>query len=245
MPRRTGFTLMELLVVISVILVLVAMLVPAISMIKARAKEAVCRNSLQQIGTVIISYRGEQRDGHPPGSLVGLFATGTTSGTGPVSDQAMAGESVARSLVCPLDASKGASNDMGMKSWLYLNQSGYDLRELYEPGSSYCYETSSQLTLREPVPYDWFFPAGKPDGWPDDTWADGKAYELKHGNGGQPYKSEFFPIVRCWHHYDWPTHSYKKKVLNIAWDGSVFWSAPSGSLPPNPPSPDRWENLAK
>lgn len=239
MPRRTGFTLMELLVVISVILVLVAMLVPAISMIKARAKEAVCRNSLQQIGTVIISYRGEQRDGHPPGSLVGLFATGTTSGTGPVSDQAMAGESVARSLVCPLDRNKGSNSDMGMKPWLYMN-GGYDLRELYESGSSYCYETSSDKPL-QPTPYGWFFPSAPPSNWPDSTWADGKAYQLKHGNGNGPFKSEFFPIVRCWHHYDWPTNSYKKKILNIAWDGSVFWSAPSGG----PNSPDCWENLAK
>jgi prepilin-type N-terminal cleavage/methylation domain-containing protein len=244
MLRRTGFTLMELMVVISVILILVAMLVPVISMIKTRAKEAVCRNNLQQIGIVVISYRGEQRDGHPPGSLVGLFATATTSGTGPTSDQAMAGESVARSLVCPLDVHKGASSDMGMTPWLY-NNSGYDLRELYETGSSYCYETSSDKQL-QPTPYGWFFPSAPPSNWPDKTWADGKAYQLKLGNNGGPFKQEFFPILRCWHHYGWPTNSYKKKILNIAWDGSVFWCTPSGGAAYSPPgSPDCWENLAK
>ena len=69
--KKTFFTLLELLIVVSIIAILAAMLLPTLSKAREKARAAECGNNLQQIGHAFQFYVNDYNDNLPLGKTFG------------------------------------------------------------------------------------------------------------------------------------------------------------------------------
>jgi prepilin-type N-terminal cleavage/methylation domain-containing protein len=234
---RHGFTLIEMLVVISIIAVLAAMLIPAVSFVRRRANDVKCANQLKNgIGAAMLVYMGEYDDKFP--TRLNFLTLASKIGD-PLP---------ARTLVCPLDRSNGSD------SWINRLTAWHDLRYLHDAEGvpvSYSYEVSDDEDPSRYYPPIWIDdtfedldPASRP---PAVSWYRAKKHQrdfgFKKSVGGTmtfaPMSSDTFPILRCFHHNKWTEKKAQteKRVLNLTWNMGVFWSTVYWEKDVNPDDP--------
>lgn len=67
---KMAFTLVELLVVVSIIMILAAMLLPVLTNAREKARQAACMNNLKQLGMILHMYAEDYDDWLPVGSYL-------------------------------------------------------------------------------------------------------------------------------------------------------------------------------
>jgi len=82
--RRTGFTLLEILVAIGIIALLMGILLPTVEVVRHRAYISNCASNLRQIGQAVVLYSNDNhgqlpRTTYVPGAPVQLTATGSAA----------------------------------------------------------------------------------------------------------------------------------------------------------------------
>lgn len=123
---QRGFTIVELLVVVSIIILLLSILLPSMREAREAARIAKCTSQLHQMGVALLDYAADQQMQLPPGNATswrgyGIDATWTSAGG-----------------VWPMYQSQGKGQPMGL-AFLVMNDYITDARLMYCPSWKHPY----------------------------------------------------------------------------------------------------------
>jgi prepilin-type N-terminal cleavage/methylation domain-containing protein len=136
--KRRGFTLVELLVVVSVIAILLAIILPSMRSARQSAKRTACGAQLKQIGIGFIAYLDSSNDRLPFASYLPSVDPAPLVNTIYIADVLLPQlNKQNKVLQCPDDKAgrydRGAPNDN--KSYFESEKSSYEYRMDGRPGS--------------------------------------------------------------------------------------------------------------
>ncbi len=159
-PPSGGFSLIELLVVISIVAILASMLLPAVSLVRESAAGTSCRGTLRQFGIANAAYAGDWDGYYVPGVYSDASGTQSDNWYGNQAYADLLGGWVPASLpnrvkwsprlLCPrskeyVTTSQGNIN----RSYGYVFSDGSDPYTGHEPNRSYQYRPENYRTPSE------------------------------------------------------------------------------------------------
>jgi prepilin-type N-terminal cleavage/methylation domain-containing protein/prepilin-type processing-associated H-X9-DG protein len=169
--QKSGFTLVELLVVIGIIAILIAMLMPALNRAQGQAKQVQCESNLKQIGVALLNYANDNNGQMYPYGLGDNCVTNPPS-TGPdpwplyVVKPAVWNPPI---MICPTDQNptdqhsyvlnahlEAAENQFGRDIKYSSHVQGYDptqivvMGEKYEQVADYYMDTGDFARVADP-----------------------------------------------------------------------------------------------
>ena len=215
--REPAFTLIELLVVIAIIGILAGLILPAVNRARERARQTNCESNMHQLSLSIIMYQDDHQE-ELPDWLSTLFPNYLPYGR-------------EQTLICRSDPSRGkdGSKPIGVPSSIIGDQfeetndndgNNHPTRNTAIEACSYLYEFNA-------AECSW---AGSTNSWKTE-----KLDQLINGDtisNNEPYDPAFFPMIRCYHHYDKMTYKLKAGhpfdaneyglSINVSYAGNVF-----------------------